>query len=254
MATNKQDDVVQSTQDYYTNTTQYNQLCYMVRQIIMEMLNTSAIVSVNSADAPGHGGSAGNVVATPLVAQTDARGNKLPMAKIPKLRFFRYQAGKAAIIIDPVAGDQGVAVYFKQDHSGVKGGATEPVVPGSFRNFDQSDGVVFPSVQGAAPSVWIELKQDETITIHAPNGVKIKTDKVCDIEAGTQIKLKAPNIDFYGTFDMHSHSGDGEVTATLNGTLNATNDVTASNVSLNSHTHSGVENGGGNTGGPSRSE
>jgi hypothetical protein len=229
MATSKQDDVVQSTQDYYTNTTQYNQLCYMVRQIIMEMLNTSAIVSVNSADAPGHGGAAGNVVATPLVAQTDAKGNALPMAKIPQLRFFRYQAGKAAIVLDPVAGDQGVAVFFKQDHSGVKGGATEAVVPGSFRNFDQSDGVVFPSVQGAAPTVWIELKQDETITIHAPEGVKIESTK--------EITLTAPKIELNGAVTSNDVDGGGSGTMKLNGTMTVTQDVKASNISLNSHTH-----------------
>ena len=243
MPTEKQDDVVQRTGDFYTGTTAYNQLCYVVRQLISEMVNTSALVSVNGVETAGHENAAGNLSATPLVAQTDARGNKLPMAQIPKLRFFRYQAGKAAIVLDPVAGDQGVAVFFKQDSSGVKGGATEAVVPGSFRAFDQSDGVVFPSVQGAAPSVWIELKQDETITIHAPQGVKIETDKVVDIEAGTQIKLKAPNIDFYGTFDMHSHSGSGDVTATLNGTLNATQNVTARGISLNSHPESGETSG-----------
>ena len=243
MPTEKKDDVVQRTGDFYTGTTAYNQLCYVVRQIVSEMVNTSALVSVGSVEEAGHENAAGNLSATPLVAQTDARGNKLPMAAIPKLRFFRYQAGKAAIVLDPVAGDQGVAVFFKQDSSGVKGGATEAVVPGSFRAFDQSDGVVFPSVQGAAPSVWIELKQDETVTIHAPKGVKIETDKVVDIEAGTQIKLKAPNIDFYGTFDMHSHSGSGNVTATLNGTLNATQNVTARGISLNSHTHTCPESG-----------
>lgn len=236
MATEKQDDVVQRTGDFYTGTTAYNQLCYVVRQIISEMVNTSALVSVNSVEAAGHENAAGNLSATPLVAQTDARGNKLPMTQIPKLRFFRYQAGKAAIVLDPVAGDQGVAVFFKQDSSGVKGGATEAVVPGSFRAFDQSDGVVFPSVQGAAPSVWIELKQDETITIHAPQGVKIETDKNVEVEAGVKIKMTAPAIELNGAISTASASGDAG-TMSIKGTVNVTQDVKASNISLNSHTH-----------------
>ncbi len=236
MPTEKKDDVVQRTGDFYTGTTQYNQLCYVVRQIISEMVNTSALVSVGSVEAAGHENAAGNLSATPLVAQTDARGNKLPMAAIPKLRFFRYQAGKAAIVLDPVAGDQGVAVFFKQDSSGVKGGATECVVPGSFRAFDQSDGVVFPSVQGAAPSVWIELKQDETITIHAPNGVKIETDKNVEVEAGVKIKMTAPAIELNGAISTASASG-GSGTMQIKGTVNVTQDVKASNISLNSHTH-----------------
>lgn len=236
MPTEKQDDVVQRTGDFYTGTTAYNQLCYVVRQIISEMVNTSALVSVGSVEAAGHENAAGNLSATPLVAQTDARGNKLPMAAIPKLRFFRYQAGKAAIVLDPVAGDQGVAVFFKQDSSGVKGGATEAVVPGSFRAFDQSDGVVFPSVQGAAPTVWIELKQDETITIHAPNGVKIETDKNVDVEAGVKIKMTAPSIELNGAITTASATG-GSGTMQIKGTVNVTQDVKASNISLNSHTH-----------------
>ena len=229
MATN--DDVVQRTGDFFTGTTQYNQLCYVVRQIISEMVNTSALVSVNSVDAGGPENAAGNLSATPLVAQTDARGNKLPMKPIPKLRFFRYQAGKAAIILDPVVGDQGVAVFFKQDSSGVKSGATEAVVPGSFRSFDQSDGVVFPSVQGAAPSVWIELTQDETVTIHAPNGVTIETDEEVSISAGDKITLTAPEIELNG--DMQ-----------VNGTM------MLEDINMNTHTHGGVDTGDGDTGGP----
>lgn len=236
MPTEKQDDVVQRTGDFYTGTTAYNQLCYVVRQIISEMVNTSALVSVGSVEAAGHENAAGNLSATPLVAQTDARGNKLPMAAIPKLRFFRYQAGKAAIVLDPVVGDQGVAVFFKQDSSGVKGGATEAVVPGSFRAFDQSDGVVFPSVQGAAPSVWIELKQDETITIHAPQGVKIETDQNVEVEAGVKISMTAPAIELNGAITTASASGDAG-TMSINGTVDVTQDVTASGISLNSHTH-----------------
>lgn len=250
MATEKEDDVVQRTGDFYTGTTAYNQLCYVVRQIVSEMVNTSALVSVNSVEAAGHENAAGNLSATPLVAQTDARGNKLPMAQIPKLRFFRYQAGKAAIVLDPVAGDQGVAVFFKQDSSGVKGGATEAVVPGSFRAFDQSDGVVFPSVQGAAPTVWIELTQDETITIHAPKSVRIESlgsEGKIELEAKTKIEMTAPAIELNGAISTASATGDSG-TMDIKGTVNVTQDVVASNISLNSHTHTCPD---GETSGPS---
>lgn len=237
MATDKQSDVVQRTGDFFTNTTEYNQLCYMVRQIIAELVNTSALVSVGGVEGGGTGNPAGYVSATPLVAQTDAKGNALPMAAIPKLRFHRYQAGKAAIVLDPVSGDQGVAVFFKQDSSGVQDGAKDAVVPGSFRAFDQSDGVVFSGVQNNAPTVWIELNQGEKITIHAPEGVKIETNKVVDIEAGTKIKLTAPAIELNGAITSNDASGGGSGTMQVNGSVNVTQDVNASNISLNSHTH-----------------
>ena len=233
---NKESDVVQSLGDFYTNTTEYNQLCFVVRQIVNEMVNTSALVSVNGVEGGGHDSPAGYLSATPLVCQTDAQGNALPMAAIPKLRFFRYQAGKAALIIDPVSGDQGVAVYFKQDSSGVKDASTNAVVPGSFRSFDQSDGVVFSGVQNKAPTVWIEIKQDETVTIHAPNGVKIETDKNVEVDAGVKIKMTAPAIELNGAITTASATGDAG-TMNINGTVDVTQDVKASNISLNSHTH-----------------
>ena len=236
MATSKQDDVVQSTQNFYTNTTQYNQLCYMVRQIVTEMLNTASLVSVSGVEGGGTGSPAGYVSATPLVCQTDATGKALPMTAIPKLRFHRYQAGKDAIVLDPVSGDQGVAVFFKQDSSGVADGSQEAVVPGSFRNFDQSDGVVFSGVQNQSPTVWIELTQGEKITIHAPQGVKIETDKNVEVEAGVKIKMTAPAIELNGAITTASASG-GSGTMKIKGTVDVTQDVKASNISLNSHTH-----------------
>ena len=230
MAT-KDDDVVQGVGDFFVGTSQYNQLCFVIRRIISEMVNTSALVSVNGVDSAGHDNAAGSLSATPLVAQTDAKGNALPMVPIPRLRFFRYQAGKAAVVLDPVPGDQGVAVFHKSDSSGVKSGATKPVVPGSFRTYDQSDGVVFPSVQGAAPSVWIELKQDETIVIHAPKGVTIETDEEVSINAGEKITLTAPQIE-------------------LNGDMQANGTLMLEDVNMNTHTHGGVDTGDGNTDGP----
>lgn len=240
MATEKKDDVVQATGNFFTNTTMYNQLCYMVRQIIGEMVNTSALVSVGGVEGGGTGNPAGHVSATPLVAQTDAKGNALPMSPIPRLRFFRYQAGKAAIVLDPVAGDQGVAVYFKQDSSGVQDGAKEAVVPGSFRSFDQSDGVVFSGVQNQAPTVWIELTQDEKVIIHAPQGVTIETDKTAEITAGEKVSISAPAIELNGAITSNGQDG-GAGTMDINGTL------TVDGINMNTHTHTGAH---GETSGP----
>lgn len=240
MATEKKDDVVQATGNFFTNTTMYNQLCYMVRQIIGEMVNTSALVSVGGVEGGGTGNPAGHVSATPLVAQTDAKGNALPMSPIPRLRFFRYQAGKAAIVLDPVAGDQGVAVFFKQDSSGVQDGAKEAVVPGSFRNFDQSDGVVLSGVQNQAPTVWIELTQDETVVIHAPKGVTIETDETAEITAGIKVSITAPAIELNGAITSHGQNG-GSGTMDINGTL------TVDGINMNTHTHTGAH---GETSGP----
>lgn len=257
MSQSQDNQTTQGLRDFSTNTSKYNQMRFLVESILREILNTAALVRVDSCTAPGSGGPAGSVSATPLVAHTDAQGNKLPMASIPKLPFMRYQAGVAAIILDPVAGDQGVAVFFKNDSSTVGAGTTEPQRPGSTRSFSQSDGAYLPGVQNQAPTVWIELTQNNTITIHAPAGVTVETDQNCvvnagqavNITAGAECNITAPVINLNGALNAQAQGG-GDTTATFTGTLNASQDVTASGISLNSHTHTGVEPGSGSTGGP----
>ena len=259
MSQQQNDETVQGLRDFSTNTSEYNRQRFFVESILREILNTSALVRVDSCTAPGSGAPAGTVSATPLVSQTDAQGNALPMASIPRMPFMRYQAGVAAIILDPVAGDQGVAVFLKQDSSTVGAGTTEPQRPGSTRSFSQSDGVFLPGVQNQPPTVWIELTQDNTITIHAPQGVTVETEQTCiinagqavNITAGTECSITAPVINLNGALNSRGQDG-GDTTATLYGTLNATQDVTASGVSLNSHTHGGVDTGSGSTSAPNR--
>lgn len=257
MSQQQDNQTTQGLRDFSTNTSEYNRMRFFVESILREILNTSALVRVDSCTAPGSGAPAGSVSVTPLVAQTDAQGNKLPMASIPKLPFMRYQAGKAAIIIDPVPGDQGVAVFFKNDSSTVGAGTTEPQRPGSTRSFSQSDGAYIPGVQNQAPTVWIEVTQDEKIIIHAPQGVTVETDQNCVVNAGQSVNITAeaecnitaPVINLNGALNSRSYDG-GNTTATLYGTLNATEDVTAAGISLHNHTHDGTEPGDGSTGQP----
>lgn len=247
--------------DPYTLATPYNQLEFVIRRIVMEMVNTSALVRIDSCTSQGPDGPAGTVSATPLVAQTDADGNALPMVSLPKLPHYRMQAGIAAIIMDPVPGDIGVVSFCKADSSTVKPGTTEPQRPGSFRTFDQADGMVVASVSNQAPEVWIEFKQDKTIIIHAPEGVTIETDKDVTVNAGQSvtisaaqgITLDAPQTTVTGNLTATGEKGgDFSMTGTvnLNGSLTSTGDQVAAGISQTGHTHTGVEPGGGSSGKP----
>ena len=248
---------VQGLRDFSTTTSEYNRLRFVVESILREMVNTSALVRVDSCTAPGSGGAAGTVSATPLVAQTDAQGNTLPMTPIPRLPFVRYQAGCAAIVLDPVQGDQGLAVFLKNDSSTVGPGTSSPQRPGTWRNFSQSDGVYIPGTQNQAPTVWIELSQDNTITIHAPAGVRVETEQSCtinagqsvDIRAGASCTITAPVITLNGALASRGMDG-GDTHAVVTGTLSATQDVNAAGVSLRTHTHGNVEPGTASTGQP----
>lgn len=245
---NNNDDTRRSIVDTTAFLSATNELQYIIEQTVRNILETSCLVRIDKTQGGGVAPT-GTVSATPLVAQTDAWHNILPMTTIPRMPFFRYQAGRAAVIVDPVQGDQGVAVFAKNDSSNVQVGTQEPVRPGSYRHFDQADGMYFGGVQNQTPSVWIELRQDETIIIHAPAGVVVETEKTAAITAGESVTITAPQIKLNGALTMQSDSG-GTTTATLAGTMHATQDVTASGISLNSHVHGGVQSGGDNTGQP----
>lgn len=243
----------QGLRNAFTTTTPYNQLDFIIERKIRELVNTSALVRVDGCTSRGSEGAAGAVSATPLVCQTDAGGNALPMASIPSMPHARLQGGIAAIIIDPVAGDIGVASFCKADSSNVKPGATEPQRPGSLRNFDQADGMLVATVSNRKPEVWIELKQDRTIVIHAPEGCKIETDKVCEISAGEGIILDTPQTTVTGNFTATGEKGSNigmTGTVSLNGSMTSTGDQVAGGISQINHTHTNVMPGGGDTGKP----
>ena len=185
----------QGIRDVFTNATPYNQLEYIIEQKIRQLVNTSALVRVDGCTSQGHNGPAGSVSATPMVAQTDADGNALPMASIPSMPHARLQGGIAAIIIDPVAGDIGVASFCKADSSTVKTGSTEPQRPGSFRAFDQADGMLVATVSNKKPEIWIELRQDKKLVIHAPEGCLIESEKVVYLKSDDRIVLDSPILE-----------------------------------------------------------
>jgi len=247
--------------DAFTAATPFNQLEFIIERKIREMINTSALVRVDSCTSSGPSAPAGEVSATPLVAQTDGQGNALPMTIIPRMPHYRVQAGIAALVIDPVPGDIGVVSFCKADSSTVGVGTAEPQRPGSLRCFDLADGMLVASVSNRAPQVWIEIKQDKTIVIHAPEGCTVETDKdvtvnagqSVTVSAGQSITLDAPQTVITGNLTATGEKG-GVVsltgTVSLAGSLTSTGDQVAGGISQTGHTHTGVQPGSGSTGGP----
>ena len=265
----------QGMRDPFTGGSFYNQLEFIIERKIREMVNTSAVVRIDGCTSQGSAAGAGKVSATPLVTQTDAQGNALPMASIPSMPHARLQGGIAAIIIDPVPGDIGVASFCKADSSTVREGTAEPQRPGSFRAFSQADGMLVATVSNKAPEVWIELKQDKTIIIHAPEGCTIETDKTVTItapegismttdktvtiQAGQGIVLDTPQTTVTGNLTATGEKGNsfgmtGNITLTgdmtQTGGITSSGDHVAGGISQINHTHTGVQPGSGSTGKP----
>lgn len=168
--------IVKGLADEYTDSTPLNQLEFIVKNITRGM-STSIPVVITAVQA-GDTNAAGYVDARPLVAQIDAWGNSLPMATIHHLPYFRLQSGRAAVVLDPVPGDIGLAVFAQSDCSNLKQGATQTVQPNSWRKFDQADGFYVGGFLNKSVDTFVRLAQDGSITIKAPGNVTIDAPTV----------------------------------------------------------------------------
>lgn len=177
----------------------------------------------------------------PLSSHSYKDGQEIPQVPVYGISYFRLQAGKNAIIIDPQVGDIGVYACADRDISRIV--ATKKAsIPATNRKDSPSDAIYFGSVLGDVPNQFIEIK-DDGIHITTPNDITA-TCKDMVVNASGDVNIKAVNVKI-------DASSNVDVTASkinLNSTVYA-NDVIISSISVGSHTHGGVQTGGGSTGG-----
>lgn len=168
--------IVKGLADEYVDSTPLNQLGFLIKTLMRE-ISTVKVVKVVSVQA-GDTNAAGYVDVLPLVAQVDAWGNSLPMAIIHHLPYFRLQAGRAAVVLDPMPGDIGIICCEQSDCSAVKQGQSETAQPGSWRKFDQADGFYIGGFLNTSVDTFVRLAQDGSVKIKAPGNITIDAQKV----------------------------------------------------------------------------
>ena len=199
---------------------EYNALQFMIQQAMRENVHTAIPCKVVAVSGLF-------VDVLPLVTNVDGYGQAVEPTTIYHLPVFRYHAGVAAFIVDPVPGDIGLAVFAQADSSNVQEGTKTPQQPGSFRRHSMSDGFYFGGFYKSNPSVYIEVKQDNTIQIVAP----------------TSVTVTSPQVNF-----TEKVSITGNVN--MSGNLNVAGDATIGGISFLNHVHGGVTPGGGDTSTP----
>lgn len=195
--------------------TEFNALSFLVRQILSEC-NIATLVQVKKCTNNGGIAAVGTVDVQPLLNQQDGFGNAISHGVLYTLPYIRVQGGANAIILDPVIGDIGIALFADKDISVIKSTKKQSNA-GSGRRFSMSDGLYIGGVLNAAPTNYVQF-----------NGNTI------NVVATSAVNLKAPAINL-------ENSGSALQTL-LNSTLLTW---------LNSHTHSGVTSGTGVSGVPS---
>ena len=213
-----------------SDASEINAHTFLIKQILATVAG-SALVRVVSCTNAGGVSAVGNVDVQPLVNQVDGSGNATPHGTVHGLPYARVQGGADAVILDPKAGDIGIAVFCDRDISSVKatGGQANP---GSRRQNDMSDGVYLFTCMGATPTQYVVFSSD---------GISVVSQ--------TKITLQAPQINLKGQVTQAAVGG-GSGAVTLQGPVTVTNDLTASGTSVHTHVHGGIATGTHNTGAP----
>lgn len=222
-----------------SGSSEFNAMEFLIRNTILGLVNTAIPVIVTAVDAGGASEPTGYVTVKPLVCQVDGFGETLEPAELFRVPYARVQGGVAALVIDPVVGDVGLAVFAKSDCSNVAQMQSKPVQPGSFRKFSMSDGFYFGGFLNRTPQVYVEVKQD-AIVINAQTDVTIN--------APSKIRLNTPLVEITGQIVQTGESATGATTR--GGLTNTGGSITSNGVVLETHVHGGVQPGGGNTGAP----
>ena len=193
-------DAVQGKKNIYTGNSQLNALQFLIETATAQMA-TAIPVKVMAA-YPGE--TTGHVDALPLVSFVAGDGQAVAPATLYHLPYSRIQGGICALIIDPIPGDIGLAVFAHADSSTVTAGTKEPQQPGSHRRHSLSDGFYIGGFLNQKPASFLELTQEKKAILTATNGITINGD------------------------------------ITLNGKMTATGDIIGNGHSLSNHTHTGV--------------
>lgn len=211
MPNNKNDTALKGNNDIYSKVSQFNSLQFLMNNSKKEI---ATALPVKVVGVQKGNGSVGYVDVLPLVTLVSANNEAVEPVNLYHLPYSRIQGGKVALIIDPIEGDKGLAVFAQSDCSTVTAETTEPQQPGSKRMHSQSDGFYIGGFLNQEPTCYLELTQDNKAILHATGGIQI----------------------------------DGDIN--VNGSIKTSGDVTAGNISLQNHVHSGVRSGDSTTGKP----
>lgn len=198
---------------------EFNVMRFIIAQALGRMA-TATLVQVKAVNT-----AAQTVDMQILVNQVDGAGQAVPHATIFNIPYVRVQGGANAVIMDPVVGDIGLAIFASRDISSVKvnKGAANP---GSHRVFDYADGLYVGGVLNGTPTQFVRF-----------------TDAGIEVTSPTMVTVQAPAIEFDGAVHI-TGAVTGDATAVFQG------NVTGAGIGLSTHKHPGVTAGAANTGGP----
>jgi len=153
----------------------FNAMSFIARQVLGQVWSAT-IVKVTAV----HGGGLSTpptVDVQPLVNQIDGQGNSTPHGTIFGLPCCRLQGGLSSVVLDPVVGDLGLAVFADHDISSVVKNSAQ-ANPGSRRRFDPADGLYVCTLLGQAPTTYVQFGASGAINIVGVGTVTVQAPHV----------------------------------------------------------------------------
>lgn len=205
---------------------------------ILRRIHTADLVKVLAVYPTA--GRVGYVDVQPLVQERTTREVVIEQAPIFRLPYMRLQGGKSAVILDPVVGDLGVAVFAERDITNAIATREQGAAP-TDRAYDAADGLYFGGFLNDDPDQYvkfdpaggIEIVSTGDLTIAATGDANITIDGNLTLAVGGSINITA-----------NSTTWNGPVTFTS--TITAPQAIINS-IPFNTHRH---PNGTPNTGTP----
>lgn len=180
-------------------TTDYDATNFVITRLI-NRLATSALVQIQAVTTNGAAAAVGFVDVVVMVSQVDGIGDPMPHQTIYNLPYMRIQGGTNAIILDPVVGDIGLAVFCSRDISTVK--RTKAIGnPGSRRSFDWADGLYIGGVLNGIPNQYMQFNSSG-ITVHSPNTITLTGNSIV-LNGATTVN---GNVATTGTLTNNGHA------------------------------------------------
>lgn len=192
-------DSAASFQPIESLSSEYLAQVYLIKSLISRMA-TVTLVQVVAVTNTGTTAAVGFVDLQPLVSQVDPDMNPIRHAVIRNNPYFRMQGGKNAIILDPEVGDVGIALFASRDISAVNsmlaGGAAavaqDPILPGSFRQYNMADALYLGGVLNGVPEQFVQFAAGG-ITITSPHPVTINGTNV-NVNASVSATITTPRL------------------------------------------------------------
>ena len=198
-------------------------------------------------------GKVGFLTVQPLVLQTDTNQVVIAGSPIYNVPYMRYQGGSSAVILDPVKGDIGLAIFAENDITNVK--QTLAAGPAATdRSHSTADALYIGGVLNPDATQYVRFQPSGAgIDIVSPGEITLQAGTTVTITSGTTTTINAPgglivnaNMTLNGTMSG-THTGAGAYQ--FSGTIVAPEAV-INGVTQSTHVHGGVQTGTGNSSGP----